>query len=363
MTNGKIVQVGLVGCGAVSQMYYTPALKELERLKLLQVKALVDPNPENMAQLSKAFPAAVPVNNLSELPKLDIAMAIVASPPRFHAEQAIRLLRSGLSVLCEKPMATSVAEGEAMVEVASAVDGVLAIGLFRRFLPATQAISQVLSLNILGKVKSFYCYEGGKFGWPVQSASFFQKSTAQGGVLLDIGVHLLDLLIWWWGQPVEVIYEDDAMGGIEANCHLTLRFAQGFSGQVRLSRDCSQPNRYVIQCEKGWLSWNVNAAEQIQIGFHEASFALNAQLHENREENGLPTLGQPAFTFQQSFISQLCNVVAAIHGAEPLVVPGEQGLQSLKLIEHCYGHRSLMPMPWFSEQEYWRARQLSSLSR
>jgi predicted dehydrogenase len=359
MTHDKIVQIGLVGCGAVSRLYYTPALKELEKLKLLRVKALFDPNPENVAQLNKAFPSAVQVRNVSELSKRDIDLAIVASPPCYHTEQTIQLLQSGLSVLCEKPMATSVAEGEAMIEAASTAEGVLAIGLFRRFLPATQTIRKVLSLNILGKVKNFYCYEGDKFRWPVQSASYFQKGAAQGGVLLDIGVHVLDLVTWWFGQPIEVRYEDDAMGGIEANCRIRLRFAQGFAGEVQLSRDWPLPNRHVIQCTKGWLSWNANEAESIQVGFYDADFALSSQLYENRLKTILPTLGQPAFNFQQSFVGQLRNVIAAIRGTEQLVVPGEQALQSLKLIEYCYRHRTLMPMPWLSQQEYARAQQLS----
>jgi predicted dehydrogenase len=354
------LNVALIGCGAVSELYHAPALNELEKQHLLRVKALFDPTLDRVAELKRFFPAATPVTDLAQLPSLGLHLAVVASPPRFHAAQSIQLLQAGLSVFCEKPMASSVAEGEAMLEAAVAAPGLLAIGLFRRFFPATQTIRDLLARKVLGEVKTFYCYEGGRFEWPVQSASFFKKEMAQGGVLLDIGVHLLDLLIWWWGQPVEVIYEDDAMGGIEVNCRLTLKFAEGFSGQVRLSRDCTQPNRYVIQAEKGWLSWTVNEAEQIQIGFYETDFALNAQLHENKTEGHLPTLGQPSFNFQQSFVNQFRNVVAAMQGTAPLVVPGEQGLKSLKLIEQCYRHRRLMAMPWLSEAEQQQAHQLSS---
>lgn len=361
--NSGLVQVGLVGCGAVSQLYYVPALKELVRHNLVQVKALFDPAPENVAQVNRSFPAAVQVKDLAELPKLGIDLAIIASPPRYHAEQTIQLLKAGLSVLCEKPMAVTAAEGEAMVEAAAAAPGILAIGLFRRFLPATQAIRDLLALNLLGDIKTFYAYEGGNFSWPVQSAGFFHKATPQGrgGVLLDIGVHLLDLLIWWWGKPVEVHYEDDAMGGIEANCRLQLKFAPGFTGEVRLSRDWSLPNRYVIQGSQGWLSWNVHEAGGIEMGFYQSGFALKGNLHRQDCEHGLPALGPPGFTFEQSFIRQLCNVVAAIGGTEPLVVSGAQGLESLKLIETCYQHRTLMAMPWLSEAETVSAQRLSRL--
>jgi predicted dehydrogenase len=363
MSHTKPLKVALLGCGAVSQLYYTPALRELEKIHLLQVKALFDPNPKNMVQLGQSFPTATQLQDLTQLSRLGIGLAIIASPPRYHAEQAIQALQSGLSVLCEKPMAMTVAEGEAMIQAAAAAQRVLAIGLFRRFFPATQTIRDVLSLGILGEVRSFSFSEGGRFNWPAQSPSFFQKATAQGGVLMDIGVHVLDLLLWWLGQPIDIRYEDDAMGGVEANCRLTLKFARGCAGEVRLSRDWLLSNRYVMQCTKGWLSWEANDADRIQMGFNNAGFCLNSQLHEERLEHALPTLGRQSANFQQSFINQLQNMVAAIQGTQQLVVPGEQGLQSLKLIEHCYHHRTLMPMPWLNEQERTRAWQLSNQSR
>jgi predicted dehydrogenase len=102
-------------------------------------------------------------------------------------------------------------------------------------------------------VKSFEISEGGQFNWPAQSASFFQKSNSQGGVLADLGVHVLDLLIWWFGMPEKVGYEDDAMGGLEANCRLELEFAGGVSGTVRLSRDTqlSQPDNHRMRARLG----------------------------------------------------------------------------------------------------------------
>ncbi len=356
----ETVKVALVGCGAVSQLYYTPALQELEKNELLQVKALFDPNPDSVAQLNQSFPAATTIKDLAEISTNNIDLAIISSPPRFHAEQTIKLLKSGISVLCEKPMADTVAEAEAMIEAASESSGILAIGLFRRFFPATQTIHQILSRNMLGEVTSFYFSEGGYFQWPVQSPAYFQKSTAGGGVLLDIGVHLLDLTIWWMGEPVEVIYEDDAMGGIDVNCRIQCKFERGFTGEVRLSRDCDLPNRYVIRGTKGWLCWDVNEADKIQMGVEGSRFAINVQLHEIDTQNIFPKLGQPSFNFEQSFASQICNVVAAMRGKESLIVPGEEGIRSLRTIESCYRHRNLMSMPWLGEAELTRAQQLSS---
>ena len=82
MTTSKPLRVALVGCGAVTKLYYTPALQQLERLGQVQVAALFDPNPANVAPIHQAFPAANPVQDFDQLARLGLDLAIVASPPQ-----------------------------------------------------------------------------------------------------------------------------------------------------------------------------------------------------------------------------------------------------------------------------------------
>jgi predicted dehydrogenase len=356
----KQLKISLVGCGAVSKLYYGPALLELERNSVVQVELLFDPNLANIREMQKLFPSARSVNTLDEIALGGADIAIIASPPPFHAQQTIQLLNAGISVLCEKPMAASLAEAEAMIEAASAAKGLLSIGLFRRFFPAAQMIRKILSLGILGELKHFSFSEGGQFQWPVQSPAYFKKATSGGGVLLDVGVHVLDLMIWWFGYPAEFSYEDDAMGGIEVNCLLKLQFSQEFTGEVRLSRDCDLPNLYLIEGSKGWLIWTVNdAVDKIQMGFKDAAFALDAQIHDVNPKNPF-TLQDFSNNFEQSFISQICNLIAALKGEEALLNTSEEAVKSLRLIEACYKNRSLMNMPWLSDLESERANQLKN---
>jgi predicted dehydrogenase len=346
MTGRGAVPVALIGCGAVAELYYMPALQALTRQQRVEVKALFDPAPARRDLLQRAFPFARPVDDLSVLPELGVELAIVASPPRYHAPQSIALMQAGMAVLCEKPLAMTLDEGKAMVECARVTNRSLAVGLYRRFLPAAQFIQEVLAQRRLGEVRAFSCSEGGHFRWPVQSPAFFQPVNGRGGVLLDIGVHLLDLLLWWWGEPVVEYYADDAMGGVEANCQLRLAFSGGVRGTVRLSRDCALPNRYVIECEQGRIVWEVHEANRVQIQYHDSAFALEGQLlqadsYEKRRAN----------TFEQSFISQLHNVLASVRGEAELRVSGAEALRSLQVIEACYAQGTLLSMPWLSDTE------------
>ena len=226
----------------------------------------------------------------------------------------------------------------------------LAVGLFRRFFPACNLIREYIAAETLGKVIDFEFSEGGVFNWPAQSASFFQKKTAQGGVFLDLGAHLLDLMLWWFGDPTSYEYSDDAMGALEINSVARFEFANGLRGRVQLSRDWQLPNKYVIRCEKGWLAWKVGDANGVQIGAKGSSHTILGEILEDRSS---------AANYAESFVAQLANCIEAITGDEKLVVPGEEGIRSLRLIEKCYQSRKLLAMPWLTEVEMARARELA----
>src|SRR3990167_5371247 len=314
VSSPKIVTVALIGCGAVSQKYYAPALNALGKTHLLQVRALYDPNEDSLARLRQYFPEACGVRDLAHISMQGIDLAIIASPPRYHAEQTLQLLKAGVAVLCEKPMAGTVAEAQAMIETAAKTSNLLAVGLFRRFFPATQTIHTIITGRLLGEIESFDFSEGGYFRWPVTSPAYFKKSTSQGGALMDIGAHLLDLMQWWFGVPTEISYTDDAMGGAEVNCLLHCKFAQGFTGKIRLSHDCQLSNRYLIRGSKGWIQWEVNNAGAIHLGFTGAQLALKSKIFQTDPGKPAPAAGKPCYNFEQSFASQIVNIINALQG-------------------------------------------------
>ncbi len=343
------IRVGLIGCGAVARLYYMPALRELEAAGSIEVAALLDPVAGHAALLHEAFPRAQMARQLPDLPRQGFDLAIVASPHSLHAAQTIELLEAGVSVLCEKPMATSVDDARAMIRAASVGPGLLAIGLVRRYFPATRMIRHMLALGTLGDITSFEFSEGfASFDWPAASRGYFSKREAQGGVLMDTGVHALDLLQWWLGKIAVLEYADDAMGGIEANCLIRCRLECGSTGEVRLSRDCALANRYTVRGSRGWLSWQAGQVDQFEFGFADSAQVVQARPRD-----------QSASNFEQSFLSQLRNVIAALRGTEQLQVPAAEGIAGIELIENCYRQRSLMAMPWLDDREIARGRELN----
>lgn len=347
-----VLPVVLVGCGAVSRFFYAPSLTALEARGVVKVETLVDPSPANLAHLAESFPQAAHAAKLEEA-KIGGRLVIIASPPKFHAPAAVYALGHGAAVLCEKPMADSVAEAETILEAAHTSGSLLAVGLYKRFFPACEALKGLIERQPLGALKSFTIEEGGKFGWQAASDSFFRKAVTPGGVVLDIGVHVLDLLLWWLDEPETIRYEDDAMGGQEANCRLQLGYPGGVRGDVHLSRDWPTRNEYTFFFERGVVRYKVNDANHLEIQTDGMPALLSGTLYQ-------PGSHAPERTNPQSFIQQILNFSAALRGREPLRVPGEEGIRSLRLIERCYAQRgALLSMPWLTPNETEAARRLA----
>jgi predicted dehydrogenase len=316
----------------------------LEAIGEVEVTHVFDPSPDRVGRLRQQFRQAQSLTGLHELEAIRPDLVIVASPVQFHAEQSIAALRAGATVLCEKPMAATVHDARRMLAAAEQAGRPLAIGLCRRFLPAAAAIRELVASGALGAIRSFEYWEGGEFKWPAKTPTFFQKSVGGGGALMDVGVHVLDLLAWWFGEPVDLAYHDDAMGGVEANCDLHLTYFPGFSGRVRLSRDWKIRNGLRIQGERGALSWSLAEARRLNLELAGYPRVWDVQLKSpptQREVNGL----------EGCFIAQARDVLAACRGDAPPLVSGTEGLRSLQVIESCYARRRPLALPWFTAEE------------
>lgn len=344
------VSLILIGCGAVSRLFYQPAIQELIGRNEVRLAAVVDPLENARVTLLEKFPSIQGVNDLRQVEAPAGSLAIVASPPRFHSAHCHAALERGWHVLCEKPMATTASDCAAMTLAAETAGRVLAVGLYKRFFPSSEYLRRLCQNGALGRLLSFDLQEGGPFTWPAASPSFFVKSETPGGVLLDIGVHVLDLLLWWLGDPASCDYADDAMGGLETNAVLKLDYAGGAKGKIHLSRDWATRQRYSFEFERGTVEWTVNQANAITVQLKDLP-ALQGTL--------VDSLAIPAYTNPQCFIAQLQNVIAAVRGQAEVRVNGHDGERVTRLIESCYANRRLLAQPWLEPAEAARATQLA----
>lgn len=350
------ISIILVGCGAVSRQFYLPSLNVLQARGELRLVAAVDRSKAAADTILGTFPGASFAETIEEVPVVKgPCLAIIASPPGLHRAHTLAAAQRGWHVLCEKPMAARSGECTDMIEACRAAGVTLSVGHYKRFFPSSLQLRELCKgKSPLGRLRSYEIMEGGPFQWPATSPSFFQKQATPGGVLLDIGIHVFDLLLWWLGEPEDVRHEDDAMGGLETNTRTCLKHG-GVEGVVRLSRDWATPQRYRFIFEKGTAEWTVNDANGLTLSMEGLPHPLQARL--------LGTNGQVAASNPQSFILQLKDTLAVVRGEHPALVDGEQAMAALQLVERCYAAKTLMRMPWLTPDETNKAAELAKQTR
>jgi predicted dehydrogenase len=128
-------------------------------------------------------------------------LVAVALPNCLHKPVTLDALAAGAHVLCEKPMAMTVAEAVAMRDAASAAGLQLGINFSQRFTPAHRALKDIAASGGLGEVYHGYCSWTRRDGFPGFGGWFGQKNLSGGGPLIDLGVHRIDLALWLMGHP------------------------------------------------------------------------------------------------------------------------------------------------------------------
>jgi predicted dehydrogenase len=324
MATGKTIRVGVVGCGAAAELVHLPALKQFTDIR---VCAFADHTLSRARYLSKSFSGAIAVKDyLTLLQRVDAV--ILTTPNALHAVQTIACLKRGVHVFCEKPMATSHADARRMVQEGKRRGKVVSIGMVRRYFTVYERIKQLIDNHALGSVTAFLCEEGYPFEWPLQSTYAFEKKRAGGGVLMDLGSHVVDTLIYLFGDIKVQSYFDDSYGGVEANCVIHLRY-HGVSGKVRLSREKRLKNMLSISFERGTVTSEIPQYSDITI-----------------TENGLTTVQHVAHDNTQAVYRELRDFFDAIAQGGVPRSGGAAIIPSIALMERCYAIKKPLTQPW-----------------
>jgi len=246
------LRIGIIGCGAVTAKCHLPALQQIPGGR---VTALADSCLERAEELAACYGVDhVAADYRSVLDHVDAL--ILALPHHLHVAIGVDVLKAGKHVLMEKPLANTVEECDELITAARNADRVLAVGLVRRYMAAILATRQWVASGLLGDLEGFDVEEGGVYGWPVASDFFFRPEMSGGGVLMDTGAHVLDTLRWWLGDLQVTGYEDDAAGGVEADCTMQLRTVGGAEGTLKLSRVRTLSNRCLLRGSRALLEVN-----------------------------------------------------------------------------------------------------------
>jgi len=331
------LRLGLIGAGLITEGAHLPAALASPRVRLT---AIVDPVAERAEQLAES--AGIEARIASDYASVldDVDAVVIATPNHTHLEIAIACLEAGVSTLIEKPLARSVTEGEAIVRAEQASRGVVAVGYCTRFWESVALLQELLTAGFFGEVRGFDYQFGAMRGWSSRSGFHLDRDAVGGGLLVTTGTHFLDRMLYWFGTPREVSLLDDSRGGPEANALATARFdgtLGAFEGRIRLSRTVALQPGFAMDTTRGTVL--------LRDGEHES---LRFRPHEQPGlECALTRSGGARFGGDSMYQHQLDDFVGAcLDGTTPMV-PVEQGLDVVRLVEAFYTNRSPLRMDWY----------------
>ncbi len=330
------VRIGIIGCGAIAEGAHIPAVLSSPQVELTALSDLDAPRLQYLRGRYRLGPVAF--RDYREVVRR-VDAVILALPNHLHASVGVELLSRGIHVLCEKPLAFTQRECEQLCQAARSTSSILAVGFVARFWPSTELTKQLLESRFLGELESFDYEFGSPGGWSPLSGYNLARSTCGGGVLVVSGSHVLDQMIYLFGDVNVVSHADDARGGIEANCQTWFAATvagRPLRGHVALSKTHALSNRLRIVGEHGTLE--VRGGQTRSVTYLPSRSTLR---HE------LTAAALPAADAEPDYFKlELHDFVSAIRTGTAPRVDGEQATRSVALTERCYAIRTALEEPW-----------------
>ncbi len=259
-----MLRIGIIGCGKITQVRHAPEYAENPQC---QLTAFYDFLPQRAADMAKQYGGKAYDSVEALLDSgLDAVSVCVANAD--HAAVTLKALAKGLHVLCEKPMATTLADCEAMAKAAAEHGRILMLGHNQRLTKAHMEARKRVEAGEIGDIISFHTTFGhpGPESWTGQKNSwFFDKSRAAFGALADLGIHKTDLLHYLLGESIVSVkatfrtldkkYPDGSPIDVDDNAFCIYRTRSGATGQMHVSWTFYGPedNSTVLYGTKGIL--------------------------------------------------------------------------------------------------------------
>lgn len=188
-------RLGFLGVGWIGQSRMA-AIGESGKA---EITAIADPSPTMREGARVSAPGAELVASLEELLELPLDGIVIATPSALHAQQAIAALERGIAVFCQKPLGRSHRETERVIDAARSADRLLGVDFSYRFVRAFQEVRNQVRQGAIGSVFAADLIFHNAYG--PDKAWFYDPAQSGGGCVMDLGIHLLDFLLWTLDFP------------------------------------------------------------------------------------------------------------------------------------------------------------------
>lgn len=277
-----MVNIGIIGCGKIAQVRHIPEYISNKNCKLI---GFYDSNLSRAKEMAQKY-GGIAFDSYQELLQNKIIDAVsICVPNNLHAEFTIAALYAGKHVLCEKPMATTISDCEAMVKVAEETGKKLLIGHNQRLTSAHKLAKKLIEEGLIGEIITFKTTFGhsGPETWsidPGQDVWFFNKELTLMGVMADLGIHKTDLIQFLTGQTIiettaklttlDKRNSDGNLIGVDDNAFCIYKMKNGIVGTMTASWTYYGPedNSTILYGKKGIMRIYDDPIYSIKVLLH-----------------------------------------------------------------------------------------------
>ncbi len=320
---GKKLGIALVGLGTYSTYELAPSLLETSYCRLA---GIVTGTPDKEKKWADKY--NIPKENIYNYDNFDrikdnddIDIVYVVLPNAMHADFCIRAAKAGKHVICEKPMAISVKECDAIIEACKKANVKLSVGYRLHSEPYTQKIKEIVQEKTFGEV--LYVSADAAYHSTTDPDQWrLNKALSGGGALMNMGVYSIQSAIYGTGQnPTSVTAQEfstrpEYFKDTDETVTAQFEFPNGAIGNIYTSHN-SNINRLFSTFEKGWVELNP---------------ANNYGPLKGRTSNGEVI----SFPHQRQQALQMDDFSKHILEATPNVAPGEMGKRDMIIVEAIY---------------------------
>ena len=251
------MRVAIIGTGGIAESH---AAGYHANAAVAEVVAVCDTDGDRARAFAKQHSVGRAYTDATALLREQSPEAVsICTPNYLHAPQTIMALEAGASVLCEKPMATTLNDAEAMRTAAERTGQVLYIGFNHRFLGKFNLAKGLLDSGDFGRLLVARIAIGHGMYERLSTMWFSDRAKSGGGTFIDNGVHMLDLLRWYGDRIASISAQAHRLlmqrGDVEDNAIAVMQLGTG--GMASLQCSWTWPPHYTMQfhmiCERGTI--------------------------------------------------------------------------------------------------------------
>lgn len=248
----SIIRTGIIGYGLSGRVFHAPFIDVVEGYELTKISTS---KPENVKLIEERYPVTAVVpdgRGIIEDPEIDLV--IVTSPNTEHFRWAREALIAGKHVVVEKPFTVNVAEADELIEIAQRQGKILTVYHNRRFTSDTKTVRKILESGILGEIVDYESHFDRYRPNPRPGGAWREDPLPGSGIFYDLGSHLIDQALWFFGMPLAVTADIDSQRPwAKADDHFDVRLHYpSFTATLKSGMLCKIPGpTYLIHGRNG----------------------------------------------------------------------------------------------------------------